>query len=184
MNICGKKVIIRAIEDADAEIFQRAINDSFLEYFETGCNFPISLNEQKNWIANNRGSNTDAKFAIEYEGVVVGYTNILNIDWKNRSAWNGIKLFGDENRGKGLGMDAVMAIMRFCFEELGLNRLEGQILDYNKASYKLYVEKCGWSVEGTKRQCAFKGGKYHDGYMVSILKKDYQSLNDKIGYWD
>lgn len=184
MLIKGKKVVIRAIENSDAEILQAAINDPILEGFEVGFAFPVSYDQQLEWIQKNQRQENGIKLVIEYADEVVGYTNILNIDWKNRTAWNGIKLFSEKYRGKGLATDTVFAIMRYCFEELNLNRLEGAILTFNKPSYHLYVEKCGWSVEGTKRQNVYKKGKYHDQLMVAILKEDYEKLIEKTNYWN
>lgn len=50
---------------------------------------------------------------------------LRDIDWKNRKAHHGMKLANKERRGKGIGTDTVMAIMRYAFDELGLNRLDG-----------------------------------------------------------
>lgn len=69
---------------------------------------------------------------------------LVNIDWKNRVATNGIKLVSRSNRSKGAGTDTVMAIMRYEFEELQLNRLDGSILEYNEGSKSLYLGKCDW----------------------------------------
>ena len=185
MNIKGKKVVIRAIEEKDIPFFHEAINSEELEKNEIRVNFPISKIQQMNWYDSlQKDDHTNYKLAIEYNNSLVGYTNILNIDWVNRCAWTGIKIFSTEFRGKGIGTDSVMAIMRFCFDVLNLNRLEGFILDHNDASFRLYVEKCGWVVEGTKRQCAYKNGEYINGKYVSILKEDYYALLNKNKYWD
>ena len=48
-----------------------------------------------------------------------------------------------------------MTVMKYCFEELNLNRIDGSIIEYNVPSQKLYINKCGWTVEGTKRQSVF-----------------------------
>ena len=184
MNIKGKKVIIRAIEESDLEVMQLAINSAELERMENGFCFPISFREQRKWYEENSSSNSkNIKLIIEFEKKVIGYTNILNIDWENRVAHTGIKIFNSEYRNRGLGKDAVMAIMRFCFEEMNLNRLEGFIIEYNKPSYKLYVEKCGWQVEGRKREFVYKNGSYHDLIMVGILKRDYEKLLERESYW-
>ena len=34
----------------------------------------------------------------------------------------------------------------------------------------------GYSLEGIKRQAIYKHGKYHDQYLFSILKLEYNSL--------
>ena len=185
MNIHGKKVIIRAIEETDLEVMQKAINSAELEEMENGYSFPVSMQAQRKWFETNASAtDRNVKMIIEYDKKPVGYTNILNIDWKNRVAHTGIKIFSTEYRNRGLGRDSVMAIMRFAFEELNLNRLEGYIIEYNKPSYALYVEKCGWKVEGRKREFVYKNGKYHDLIMVGILKSDYEALLQENHYWD
>ena len=100
-------------------------------------------------------------FAIEYEGKFVGISTLTDIDWKNRSAFHGIKLVPNAPKGKGIGYDAVCGTMKYAFEELQLNRLEGGMLTYNIPSRKLY-EKCGWKEEGLFREKLFKNNQYHD----------------------
>ena len=184
MNIFGKKVIIRAIEKEDLQILKKAINSPELENNEATINFPISDYQQEKWYESINNNNNSYKFIIQYEDRVVGYTNILNIDWINRSAWTGIKIFSIEDRGKGIGTDSVMAVMKFAFEYLNLQRLEGAINEYNKSSYNLYIKKCGWKQEGTKRKAVFKKGKYYNIYTVSILKEEYDQLINENNYWD
>jgi len=73
--------------------------------------------------------------------------------------------------------------MKYAFEELQLNRLEGSIIEYNEASKKLYCNKCGWKIEGTKRKAVFKGNQYHDELIVAILREEYEELVEKNNYW-
>ena len=79
----------------------------------------------------------------------------MDIDWKNRRADHGIKISSHSNRAKGIGTDAVMAIMRYAFDELGLNRLDTSRFDTNEPSMKLYP-KCGWKEEGVRREYVYK----------------------------
>lgn len=65
-----------------------------------------------------------------------------------------------------------MAIMKYAFEELQLVRLDGSWVDYNLASIAMY-QKCGWTIEGTKRKAIFKRGEYHDLHIGGIVADDY-----------
>ena len=69
------------------------------------------------------------------------------------------------------------------FKELGLHRLDGSWFDENVASKRLYT-KCGWKVEGVKRSCVFKHGKWRDLSIVGILNDEYHSLIKENNYWD
>lgn len=103
---------------------------------------------------------------------------------ENRSAFHGIKIANKKFRSRGIGTDTVMAVMKYAFEELHLNRLDGSIIKYNEASRKLYCDKCGWVVEGVKRKSAFKMNEYHDELLVGILREEYLDLTNKTKYWE
>lgn len=177
MIIEGKKINIRAIEHEDMEFLREIINNGEFDMMENGYNFPVSKAQQKKWFEAYLDSGEKGRFIIETkQGNAVGYTCILNIDWKNRKAHTGIKLATNEYRENGMGKDAVLTIMHYCFMELQLNRLEGFILDYNDASKKLYIDKCGWSEEGRQRKAVYKNGAYLDLILVGILKEEYEKI--------
>lgn len=185
MNLIGKKVTLRAIEEKDLEMLLESINDPETEKYVGGYSFPTSMKQQKEWFDKNSNDNHNIRMMIETKNDgVVGFANIINIDWKNRTASHGVKIFNKELRSKGIGTDTVMAIMRYCFEELNLNKLEGAIIAYNKASINLYITKCGWKVEGTRRKSIFKNNAYHDDIIMGILKEEYHQLIEHNKYWE
>ncbi|MCC5909796.1 MAG: GNAT family N-acetyltransferase [Clostridiaceae bacterium] len=73
----------------------------------------------------------------------VGLAVIVNIDWKNRVGTYGIKIGNKSFRAKGIGTDATMTINRYAFDELQLNRIESDFIDYNEVSKGLYFNKLG-----------------------------------------
>lgn len=94
-------------------------------------------------------------------------------------------MLGDADiRGKGYGFDAVMAIMKYAFEEIHLERLDGSIIEYNSVSYSFYCNKLGWKEEGRRRNWYFRKGRYWDQIIVGITKQDYEQLIEKTRYWD
>jgi RimJ/RimL family protein N-acetyltransferase len=185
MNIRGKFVTLRAMEEEDQEMLREMINDPDIEKMIGGYSFPVSREQQLKWFHSNSNTQNNIRLIIETkENVAVGLTNIVNIDWKNRSAFHGIKISSKKYSGKGIGTDTVMAIMKYAFEELQLNRLDGSIVKYNEPSKKLYCDKCGWQIEGIKRKSVFRMNKYHDELIVGILREEYLELIKKNKYWD
>lgn len=183
MNIKGKKVTLRAIENEDLELLREMLNDTEMEKFVVGWSFPVSKIQQQNWYLNAKNDNSNQRYIIETEeDGAVGLVTLTEIDWKNRTASHGIKLAKKDRRKKGIGTDAVMAIMRYAFNELGLHRLETGWFDENMASKALYT-KCGWKVEGIRRECVYKGGMFRDLSYAGILASDYYSLIEKNQYW-
>lgn len=184
MNIRGKIVRLRAMEEEDQELLREMVNDPDIEKMVGGYSFPISRFQQNNWFNNNSNNQNNIRLIIETEeDGAVGFANIVNIDWKNRSAFHGIKIANKKFRSRGIGTDTVMAVMRYAFEELQLNRLDGTIIKYNEPSRKLYCDKCGWKVEGIKRKSVFKQNDYHDELIVGILKEEYEKLIKLNNYW-
>lgn len=179
MEIFQGKIKLRALEPEDMELLRATVNDPEMERMVVGWSFPISKQQQLDWYNRSMGNPNHQRFAVEYNGQFVGISTLTDIDWKNRSAFHGIKLTQDTPKGQGIGFDAVVAIMKYAFEELQLNRLYGGILEYNIPSKKLY-EKCGWKVEGRYRQCVFKNNTYYDEFPVAILREEYFDWKQKF----
>lgn len=183
MNIYGKKVILRAMELEDCELVREMFNDPEMEDLVVGWAFPLSSYSQKKWFENNYNTQ-NFRFIIETkDDGAIGVATLLDIDWKNRMAQHGIKLAKKCIRHKGYGTDAVMAIMRYAFDELGLNRLNTSWFPENIPSKTMYM-KCGWKEEGIRRNYIYKHGKYRDLVETGILASDYYQLIEKNDYWN
>lgn len=183
MNICGNKVVLRAMEKSDCDFVREMFNDPELESLVVGWAFPLSAYSQEQWFINHHADQENFRFVIETpEDGAVGIATLTDIDWKNKRAMHGIKLANKKNRARGVGTDAVMAIMRYAFDELGLHRLDGSWFEDNTASIRLYT-KLGWKAEGVRREYIYKGGKYRDLVMVGILASDYYGLVENMQYW-
>lgn len=182
MNIYGKKVVLRAMEKDDCELVREMFNDPEIENLVVGWSFPLSQYAQEKWYELHY-DDRDFRFVIETpEDGAVGIATLTDIDWKNRMAYHGIKLANRERRGKGIGTDAVMAIMRYAFDELGLNRLNGSWFPENIPSKNMYM-KCGWKEEGVRKNYIFKHGKYRDLIETGVLAENYYDLIAKNNYW-
>ena len=103
-------------------------------------------------------------------------------DWKRNANCELIyyydKRFRACPKGKGIGTDAVITLMKYAFEEINLNRLDGSWIEYNIPSKKLY-EKCGWYEEGTKKEAIYRNGQYHDLKIAGITRREYLQLKEK-----
>ena len=72
----------------------------------------------------------------------------------------------------GYTSESFGAIIRFLFEEVGVNRIESQH-DPNNPNSGLVMEKCGLKYEGTLRQADFNNKGIVDACMYSILKSEW-----------
>jgi RimJ/RimL family protein N-acetyltransferase len=114
-------------------------------------------------------------------GEPVGVAGLWDFDWHNRSAMAPIKMMPGATP-KGAGTDTIMMVMAWAFYEVGLRRVHGTILDFNAASYAVYIRRCGWRVEGRERESIFRHGTWHDLFRVAALKPDFDALPDAQEY--
>src|SRR5688572_30836365 len=134
MLIQGKIVTLRPPEPSDLELLNRWSNDPEIWRNVAGWHFPYSKRSTEQWILAHDGNDlTRQVFCIDAPGVgFIGTANLVNIDWKNKNAYHGMLLGDKDLRGKGYALDTVHAMIRYAFLELGLNRIEGAIIDTNQ----------------------------------------------------
>lgn len=184
MEIRGKRVCLRAIERSDLPLLQRWANDPEVQYWLGGWHFPSSMDQTERWLDRIQADNLNQRFAIQTEDHgLIGTANLVDINWKDRNAFHGMLLGNMDIRGKGYGVDTVMAMMRFAFEELHLERLDGSIIEYNVASIRLYCEKCGWEAEGRKKNWYWRKNRYWDKLVVGITRDGYVDVVTRTNYW-
>lgn len=75
-------------------------------------------------------------------------------------------------RGRGLGRQAMLAVMDFCFHSLKLERLYLDHYTGNPAGY-LY-QSLGFQYEGILRKNCRKNGILYDVHLMSMLKEEYK----------
>ena len=177
MNIIGERIVLRAIEEKDLSYLKDMMNNPENEKFVVGWSKPVSILQQELWFKNLNNDNSNIRFAMENENqFFIGTCILSNIDWKNRSVGINIKLL-EEYRKSGYGRECIELLIKYCFEEINLNRIEANILEYNTASQKLF-EKCGFVLEGKKRNAIYKNNKYNDLRIYSILKDEYNKIGE------
>jgi RimJ/RimL family protein N-acetyltransferase len=185
MNYKGKKINLRAIEQTDLELLHKWSNDPDINYQLGGWHFPSSKQDQQKWFESLNMKSNDQRFAVENKDYnLIGIANLVDINWKDRNAFHGMLLGDKEIHGKGYGVDTIMTISKYAFEELGLLRLDSSIIAYNKASLGAYLDKCGWKQEGLKKNYYFRKNAWWDKVITGITSEDYFNLIKENGYWE
>ena len=78
----------------------------------------------------------------------------------------------EKHWGKGYMTEAVSAVIKFMFEQVGLNRIEVYHSTRNPASGAV-MRRCGMQYEGMCREKYYCSQGYQDCNMYAILKSDY-----------
>ena len=74
--------------------------------------------------------------------------------------------------GEGIMTEALRAVLRYVFDEMGLNRIQAIIDSGNVRSIK-FVERLGFKKEGVLRQNSYFRGQFRDEVCFSLLKEEW-----------
>jgi RimJ/RimL family protein N-acetyltransferase len=79
-----------------------------------------------------------------------------------------------DQHGHGLATEAVDALLRICFEQLGLRRVTAACFAANEPSWRL-MERLGMRREAhTVRDSLHRSGEWHDGYCYALLAEEHR----------
>ncbi len=177
--------ILRPIEDKDFDLLYSMVNDPDIAEGAIGWSYPVSMEQQREFMRTFRNSDRSVKFMVELtNGKTIGMASIDNIDWKNRNATSSYKVSAPlDHRIRGDMRDALIGLLDYAFNELGMHCMYGEFLADNEFSRKL-AYKIPCETEGVLRQRVFKRGKYHDVIIVSTLKEEFNKKFHSEWYED
>lgn len=170
-----ERLILRKINPQDEEdIFEYASDDEISKFVTWDTH--KSVDDTRKFI----------KFTLErYErdeagewGIVlkenqklVGAVGFTGYSVKNRHAEIGYVL-SRKYWGQGIMPEAVNRILKFAFEEMGLNRIECFHVLENEKSGRV-MQKVGMSFEGISRERIYCKNRYWDVKQYAILRSDW-----------
>ncbi len=173
------EITLREIESSDLEKINLWRNNKAIVDL-LGNNFRfISLEVDKIWFENyikNRKSNV--RLAILFKGAFVGMVNLTDIHEINQSAEFSIIIGEEKFHSKGIGYFASKEILKHGFNNLNLNRIFLEVVDYNTRAIFLY-KKLGFVQEGKKRKAIYKNGTFCDITIMSLLKSEFLQNEQK-----
>lgn len=109
---------------------------------------------------------------------LIGNMSLTNIVRGHfHSAFLGYQL-DKEYVGKGFGTDAVRALVTYGFSEMGLHRIEANIMPENIPSRRL-AEKIGFQQEGLARKYLQIQGRWEDHFHYSLISEEFMEGNDE-----
>jgi RimJ/RimL family protein N-acetyltransferase len=108
---------------------------------------------------------------------VVGVIGLLGIERISRGAELWVYLGEEKTRRAGLGREAVWHLLRYAFDTLGLERVFVRVMAYNPDAHSFF-RSIGFTDEGTLRSAVFRRGRFHDVFVLSILRAEYAATRD------
>ena len=105
---------------------------------------------------------------------MIGYGELGAIDSVCQSARLSRLLIAPGQRGGGVGLALVDALLGVAFDELALHRVELGVYDFNRAAIRCY-EKAGFRIEGTRRECHPMGDVWWNSCTMGILAPEWRA---------
>lgn len=169
------RIYLRALEPDDYKTSIIWRNDSDISGMLSGQKFFVSEEIEKRWVADAIYNEKNVRLAVCTidDNKYIGNVYLTDLNMVNRAANSHVLIGNKDYWSQGYGSEALRLLLCYAFNELGLNRIQAGIIDTNIASLKMH-EKCGYKVEGVRRQAIFKGGRFHDQTILSILREEYE----------
>ncbi|MFD1178322.1 GNAT family N-acetyltransferase [Paenibacillus puldeungensis] len=177
--LTSERLILKELgaEDADAVLLFLQRNQSFLEQWEKikepeyyTLSYQQALLEEESKNIRNGHLCTWWIFRADDPERVIGSIALSNIvRGVFLSCHLGYRMDQDE-RNNGYMTEAVRTVANFAFHELGLHRIEANIMPRNEASFRV-VEKCGFYQEGLALKYLFINGIWED-HIHMVLRNE------------
>ena len=118
-------------------------------------------------------------------GEPIGFVHLEPVHLKmahHRGSRFGITLRSDVT-GKGYGTEAVRWLLRQAFMRYNLHRVAGEVFAFNDRALASYL-KCGFQVEGRRRQAYWFEDQWVDEIQIGILEHEWRAQQSKEGAVD
>jgi RimJ/RimL family protein N-acetyltransferase len=172
--IRGEKVDLVAVSMDYLDYYLRWLNDPVVTDMLGDTKLPYSREKEREWVEAQIAAKDDHRTftVLTKKGQPIGNVGFNVINYQSRRAIVGIVMGEKRLWDKGYGTDAMRTLMKFGFEELGMDKLELGVHSLNKRAIVCY-EKCGFKLEGVQRNSDYYNGKYIDGLTMGILKEEW-----------
>ena len=137
----------------------------------------IPLNEHLAWVERLKTDTRQIVFVVLVEGIVSGVVSVNAIDRLHlKSDW---AFYLDENVRGGLGAALEFRLINFVFNELGLEKLNCEVIETNEAVVKMH-KKFGFIEEGFRRENIIKNNARIGVFFLGLTKSDWLKEREAI----
>ena len=168
---------IRLISEKDIEDVRLLHNDFSTLKWLTDTSI-VTEAEQIKWFQSLKNNERHRRYVARTiaDSKIVGVFRLDDIDFQNKSAQVGLdieKIF----RQKGYATEIYDQMLKYIFNDLGMNRVSLVTLSNNIPALALY-SKLGFKKEGTLRNAIFRNGKFIDLIQYGLLSEEWGPSND------
>ena len=171
----GERVQLRRHDPKNYGLYAEWYGDSEVWHLTSWANMPLGRSAVKRLFEERELSTTDDSFAIhpKGEGQPIGVISLMNVSEANRSAELSVIVGAPDDRSHGYGAEAIEMIVRYAFDDLGLNRVGLSVFEFNERAIATY-ERLGFEHEGRLRRAVKRQDGFHDALLMSVLRDEWK----------
>lgn len=172
----GERVYLTGLNKANMATALAWLTDPEVNEFLLSGHEPMTLEDEERWYDEMATSQTDEVFEIHVgeDGRYIGNTGLNRIDRTHRSAELGIMIGSKADQSQGYGRDAIVTLLRYAFDTLGLHRVYLRCDPENARAAKAY-RAVGFTEVGREREAVFIEGRYHDHLEFDMLEREFRA---------
>ena len=177
--IQGKQVYLRGLEREDLKLLHKMLNDEeVMEWARGRPDNATSMAElEKEYEEELKGESAHRRTFI-----VVHRATRKAIGWASMRWWRPFHttaeigvVIGDKGfRGKGIGSEVNTLLTKMAFDQYNMHKVELFTREDNKAAIRS-AKKNGYKIEGKVRETVYFNGKFHNGVLMGLLRKEYET---------
>jgi ribosomal-protein-alanine N-acetyltransferase len=177
----GKQIVFRPITSDDADTFLNFRKQIALDSTHT-LNYVgmplLALDETTKRLANQFDDRFILNIGAFEDSKLIGYLNcrVIHSDhpWMQHIGYFGMMIL-KEFWGQGIG-SRLLELQDIHARANNITKIEATVRLKNQRGIKLY-ERCGYKIEGTRRQAAFIEGEFQDEYFIAKYLNDSSDSN-------
>lgn len=178
-----KIITLRPIQESDFDSFlQLAQDQEMWQYFALNLSEADQLKKFMNTAFQDIDAGTRIAFTIleSSTGRIAGSTSLMNISLHDLRLEIGGSWLGKEFRGTQMNRHAKYAMMKYCFEELKIERVEFKTDVLNERA-KQGLRKIGGIEEGVFRShMTMWNNRRRDSIYFSVIKNEWPEVKERL----
>ena len=175
--ICGTTIYLTRFDRANAETLRAWINDPAVNEWLISSQLPFSSEQElaffdltgREWSA---GTAYRFEIHVAEDDRLIGIAGLDSVSLLHRRGEVGIFIGSVPDQNRGYGRDAILTLLRFGFDRLGLHSIAIKANTENERSVHLY-SSIGFVETGHERECAFMRGRFRDHVCYDMLEPEF-----------
>lgn len=169
-ELTTERFILKQVKDSDQAFLYEGLGDPVAMpyngvYFESYEHTREQIDYYNRYYK--EGSGIPWKIEDKQTGESMGVVSIYHYKPEHKKAELGYWLL-PRFWGKGVAVEVIQTAVQYWQQQKGLHRLEAYVEDENRGSIRV-MEKLGFTLEGTMRDCEIKFGKFISLRIYSLL---------------